>query len=164
MFGYVKFPTTEDDISTPYLVCLAPTGMAASNIQGQTLHTALKFTFGNEYKSLSDKARDLLRDQFKNVHIIIIDEYSMMKSSQLYHLHLRLCDIKMNDKIFGGVSIILLGDLTQLKPIRGNYIFEEPKFGKEKSVYSVFTCGIHLIFTCCNITIDKERTRSMLIY
>ena len=47
-----------DDITSPYIIRAAPTGMAASNIESQTLHTAFKLTFGNEYKSLTDKARD----------------------------------------------------------------------------------------------------------
>ena len=83
--------------------------MAASNIEGQTLHTTFKFKFGNEFKSLSDKNRDLLRDQFKNVEVIIIDEFSMMKSCQLYHLHMRLCELKQTDCIMGGLSVILFG-------------------------------------------------------
>ena len=101
-----------DDPCSPYLVLAAPTGMAASNIEGQTLHTAFKFTFGNEYKSLSDKNRDLQRDFFKNVEVIIIDEFSMMKSCQLYHLHMRLCEVKQNEKVMGGLCVIMFGKLN----------------------------------------------------
>ena len=101
--------TSGDDPCSPYLILAAPTGMAASNIDGQTLHTAFKFTFGNSYKSLSDKNRDLLRDHFKNVEVVIIDECSMMKSSLLYHLHMRLCDLKQTDKVMGGLCVILFG-------------------------------------------------------
>ena len=67
--------------------------------------------FGNEYFSLSDKARDTLRDHFKNVRVVIIDEMSMMKADQLYHLHMRLCDVKQDDSIMGGVSVLLVGKL-----------------------------------------------------
>ena len=106
-----------DDPCSPYLVLAAPTGMAASNIEGQTLHTAFKFTFGNQYKSLSDKNRDLQRDFFKNVEVIIIDEFSMMKSCQLFHLHMRLCEVKQNDKVMGGLCVLMFGKLK--------FIFEE---------------------------------------
>ena len=100
-----------DDPCSPYLILAAPTGMAASNIEGQTLHTAFKFTFGNDYKSLSDKNRDLQRDHFKNVEVIIIDEFSMMKSCQLYHLHMRLCELKQTDQVMGGLCVIMFGRL-----------------------------------------------------
>ena len=101
-----------DDPCSPYIILAAPTGMAASNIEGQTLHTAFKFTFGNEYKSLSDKNRDLQRDFFKNVEVIIIDEFSMMKSCQLYHLHMRLCEVKQSEKVMGGLCVIMFGKLN----------------------------------------------------
>ena len=132
-----------DDTDCPYLLRLAPTGMAASNIEGQTLHTALKFKFGNKYESLSDKTRDALRDSCQNVQVIIIDEFSMMKSDQLYHLHLRLQEIKQNDKVFGGVSVLLLGDLMQLKPIYGDYIFQPPRNKNLRDVHVIFQLWEH---------------------
>ena len=106
--------TAGDDTDCPYLLRLAPTGMAASNIQGQTLHSGLKFKFGNKFESLSDKTRDILRDQYRNVKIIIIDEMSMIRSDQLFHLHLRLQEIMNNDLVFGGLSLLLLGIVYSL--------------------------------------------------
>ena len=98
-----------DDPASPYIVRCAPTGMAAANIDGQTLHTSFRFRFGDDYQSLSDKTRDELRDKFKNVQVVVVDEISMLKSSQLYHLHLRLCDLKQNSEIMGGISVFLFG-------------------------------------------------------
>ena len=112
--------------------------MAASNIDGQTLHSAFKLDFSHDYKSLSDKKRDELRNHFKNVQVVIIDEFSMMKNFQLYQLHMRLCDLKQSDQIMGGVAVLMFGDLMQLRPVRGNFIFEPPKYGKLKDVYSAF--------------------------
>ena len=48
-------------------------------------------------------------DSFKNVAVVIIDEFSMMKSSLLYHLYMRLCDLKQTDDVMVGVSVNLLG-------------------------------------------------------
>ena len=112
--------------------------MAASNIEGNTLHSAFHFDFSHIYKSLSDKKRDELRNYFKNVQVVIIDEFSMMKNFQLYQLHLRLCDVKQTDQIMGGVAVFLVGDPMQLKPIRGDFIFQPPKYGNLKEVHSVF--------------------------
>ena len=127
-----------DDINCPYLIRAAPTGMAAANIEGLTLHSAFKLNFGNSYISLSDKNRDLFRNIYNNLQIVIIDEFSMMKSDQLYQIHQRLCEIKENDEPFGKCSVILFGDLMQLKPVRGAYIFEKPKFEKYSQVFDVF--------------------------
>ena len=126
-----------DDSDCPYVIRMAPTGMAAANIEGATLHHALKLGFGNNYVALSDKNRALLYTRLKNVKILIIDEFSMIKSDQLYQLHLRLCEIKQNDSIFGNLSLVLLGDLMQLKPIRGSYIFQMPKFEKYRQVFEL---------------------------
>ena len=112
--------------------------MAASNIEGNTLHSAFKFDFSHIYKSLSDKKRDELRNYFKNVQVVIIDEFSMMKNFQLYQLHMRLCDVKQNNNIMGGVAVLLVGDPMQLKPIRGDFIFQPPKYGNLRDVYAVF--------------------------
>ena len=54
-----------DSPDCPYIIVAAPTGTAAANIRGQTLHTAFGFTFGNEHYSLSDKKRDEKRSLLK---------------------------------------------------------------------------------------------------
>jgi hypothetical protein len=65
----------------------------------------------------------LQRDHFKNVEVIIIDEFSMMKSCQLYHLHMRLCELKQNDQIMGGLCVIMFGRLSfKLNHIYKHYI------------------------------------------
>lgn len=70
----------EDKPSHPYIIKVAPTGTAASIIQGTTLHNALGFNFGNEFYSLSDKVRDEKRALLVNLVAVIIDEVSTMKS------------------------------------------------------------------------------------
>ena len=59
--------------------------------------------------------------------MIIIDEMSMVSSDDLYKIHHRLTDIFNNNLPFGGLSIMFVGDMLQLKPVRGRFIFEEPK-------------------------------------
>ena len=63
----------------------------------------------------------------KNLQLVIIDEISMVKADMLYMLDLRLQELK--EKIgmpFGGVGVIVFGDLMQLAPCMGRYIFQEP--------------------------------------
>jgi hypothetical protein len=117
-----------DNTECPYIVKTAFTGTAASNIEGQTLHSSFGFNFDNKHYSLSDKTRDEKRTIFKNLKIIIIDEVSMVKSDMLYQLDLKLQELKERvDVPFGGVAILDLGDILQLRPVLGTYPFEKPK-------------------------------------
>ena len=75
--------TPGDDTDYSYFIKAAPTGKAAANIGGTTLHSVFKLNFGHNYKFLSDKNREYMRDIFKNVQVIIIDEFSMIQSDQL---------------------------------------------------------------------------------
>ena len=69
---------------------------------------------------------DLLRKNLQHLKLIIIDEVSMVSADMLHCLNQRLCSIFQNLHPFGGISIILVGDLMQLRPVKGRYIFENP--------------------------------------
>jgi hypothetical protein len=60
----------------------------------------------------------------------------MVKADMLYQLNLRLQEIKQNPSIFGGVSVILLGDLMQIQPVRAKWIFQEPQSDTFKDSYN----------------------------
>ena len=115
------------DPDKPTVVKVAPTGKAAGVIDGLTLHSAFHFNFGNEHSSLPDKLRETMRENLSNLTILIVDEMSMVKADLLYQIYLRLQEIKQTKQDFGGVAVILCGDLMQLKPVQGNWIFESPK-------------------------------------
>ena len=66
------------------------------------------------------------REDLKNLLLQIIDEYSMLKSDDLYRIHLRLQEIRINKLPFGGEAVALLGNILQLPPVLGKYIFEAP--------------------------------------
>ena len=132
-----------DNPEFPYVVVTAPTGTAASKVRGQTLHSAFGFNFGNKHFSLSDKKRDKTRTLLKNLKIIIVDEVSMVKSDLLYQLDLRLREItEKPTKLFGGVVIFYMGDIMQLRPCKGSFIFDEPKC---KDYLLPFLCKTHWI-------------------
>ena len=65
--------TSGDDPTHPYIIRAAFTGTTSANIQGQTLHSAFSFNFGNEFLSLSDKSRDERRKLLENLTFVIID-------------------------------------------------------------------------------------------
>ena len=72
-----------DDLNCPHVALCAPTGTAAVNIKGQTLHSAFGFPRGDDHYSLGDEKRDKKRIEFKNLRFLLIDEISMVKSDQL---------------------------------------------------------------------------------
>ena len=111
----------------PCVIKTAFTGTASSNIEGQTLSASFGFAFDNKHYSLSDKARDQKRAMLKNLKLVIIDEISMVKSDMLYQLDLRLQEITEKVGVpFGGLGIIVFGDMMQLKPCMGRYICDDP--------------------------------------
>lgn len=100
---------------------LAPTGRAAYNIMGNTIHSALTISAFHSlktYKSLDSSRLNTLRCQLGAVKLIFIDEISMV-GNNMFHVQInnRLKDIKGSSLPFGGVSVIAIGDLFQLKPV-----------------------------------------------
>ena len=116
-----------DSPDCPYVLLGAYTGAAASNIKGQTLHTLFSFNFGAGYMSLSDRQRDEKRAMYKNLKILIIDEISLVDADMFYKIDLRLREIMQRQAPFGNVAVIVLGDVMQMCPISGRYIFLPPR-------------------------------------
>ena len=105
----------------------APTGVAAFNINGMTLHSALllctsKYT---RFQPLNHDKVNTLRTKLSKLVLIIIDEVSMVGSNMLLEIHKRLQQIKgvSPDVTFGGVSILAVGDLYQLPPVGQPLLF-----------------------------------------
>ena len=63
----------------------------------------------------------------KKLSILIIDKISLVDADMLYKIDLRLKEVKQNDKPFGGITLLCFGDLLQIKPVKGRYIFDDPK-------------------------------------
>ena len=124
-----------DDPNSPYVLKAATTGAASTLIEGSTVHSSLGFDFSSKHTSLNDKKRELKREQLKNLKILIVDEFSMMKADILYRIHLRLREVTQINKDFGGVAVFLFGDPAQLKPVLGSYIFEAPNCQDYKLAY-----------------------------
>ena len=118
---------------------LAPTGKAAFNIKGNTIHSALAIPACQSlknYKPLDSSRLNTLRSQLGGVKLIFLDEISMVGSTMFnVQINNRLKDIKGSKENFGGVSIIVIGDLFQLEPVIKiltiqNMLFLLPIYGK----------------------------------
>lgn len=101
---------------------LAPTGVAALNVQGQTIHSFFGFPpriITQEEASRKTSRKDLQR-LYKNLQVLIIDEISMVRADVLDGIDRFLRVNRENFRPFGGVQVVLFGDLFQLPPVVNN--------------------------------------------
>lgn len=99
------------------LVVLAPTGIAALNVGGQTIHSF--FRFPPKTITANRIEPDYVRAElFKNLQMVIIDEISMVRADLMngIDIALRRNRNKLNEP-FGGVQMVFIGDLFQLPPV-----------------------------------------------
>ncbi|CAD6220905.1 GSCOCG00011595001-RA-CDS [Cotesia congregata] len=115
-----------DGFCNAYITC-ASTGKAAVAIDGTTVHTALKISL-SKLLPLSIEVAQQYRSLFKYVRVLIIDEISMIGAELLSQIDSRLKQISGNFEVnFGGLDIILIGDLRQLPPVRATPIYKQIK-------------------------------------
>lgn len=103
---------------------LAPTGLSAINVRGQTIHSFFHFPPQMITAELVAKAR--INDRiYKQVDMIVIDEVSMVRADLLDGIDLFLRKFGRDKNLpFGGTQIVLVGDLFQLPPV----LTDEEKF------------------------------------
>lgn len=109
-----------DNTKKNVVVC-APTGVAAINVQGVTIHSFFQFPFGiiekEDVKKISSK-----KTIFEKLEVLVIDEVSMVRADMLdaidYSLRINTGNINIP---FGGVQIVVFGDLFQLPPVVGQF-------------------------------------------
>lgn len=98
------------------VVVAAPTGIAALNVRGQTIHSLFKLPPQLFRKgSLSHNTR--LYSLLKRIDCLVIDEISMVRADLLDAIDERLRKANENDAPFGGVQVIMFGDVYQLPPV-----------------------------------------------
>lgn len=99
-------------------VILAPTGIAALNVEGQTLHSFFQLEprpylpFDKDLSTLTKKENLLLK-----LDLIIIDEISMVRSDLMNAVDLTLRKNLKSNRPFGGKQLLVIGDLFQLPPV-----------------------------------------------
>lgn len=101
------------------LVVVASTGVASLNIGGQTVHSL--FGFPPQFLS-DDRLKELklypkLIFLLKNIDAVVIDEISMVRADLMDAIDYRLRTARGNNLPFGGVQMIMFGDLYQLPPV-----------------------------------------------
>ena len=101
-------------VTDKQIVVLAPTGVAAVNVSGQTIHSFFRF----RPDVTAEKIKAVKNPVYKKIGAIVIDEISMVRADllDLVDLFLRKNGPE-KDAPFGGVQMIFIGDLYQLPPV-----------------------------------------------
>jgi hypothetical protein len=114
----------------------APTGIAALNAGGVTLHSQFQLPFGgfipehgefrvqgdSKFETLSTLTRHFKMSgqrtkTIREAELLIIDEVSMLRADLLDAIHFMLQSVRRNKKPFGGIQVLFIGDMMQLPPV-----------------------------------------------
>lgn len=134
-------------------VVLAPTGVAAINAGGSTIHSFFQLPLCpylpdvkelvTEYQ-MPDSYRSLRKERVKIIRtldLLIIDEISMVRADVLDAVDMTLRKYRHNDKPFGGVQLLMIGDAQQLSPVVKenerhfmNQVYQSPYFFHSKAL------------------------------
>jgi len=99
---------------------IAPTGVAAINVQGETIHAFFGLKPGFEIDEAPLAARKCSNKRlFQRLETIVIDEISMVRADLLDAIDIYLRLVREEDIPFGGVQMVFIGDLYQLPPVVG---------------------------------------------
>jgi hypothetical protein len=106
------------------MVIVAPTGVAAINAKGVTIHSFFQMPFGpilpNQIANTTNAQRKFSKtkiDIIKSLDLVIIDEISMVRADLLDGIDQVLRRYKNKNKVFGGAQVLMIGDLQQLAPV-----------------------------------------------
>jgi len=103
------------------IVLTALTGVAATLINGETIHSAAKLN----YKQITSEHIQ----EWKHARLVIIDEISFASSTELIKINAKLQDLTETIRQkFGNLHIAFLGDFAQLHPVSGNPLYFDTNF------------------------------------
>ena len=125
--GKTTFLKKLKETSPKRMIVVAPTGVAAINAGGVTIHSFFQLPFGpyipgsemasGQNKSYSHKfSRDKI-NIIRSMDLLVIDEVSMVRADLLDAISDMLRRYRDRNKPFGGVQLLLIGDLQQLAPV-----------------------------------------------
>lgn len=117
------------------VVVLSPTGVAAKTAKGKTIHSFFNLPIGTYIPGMRKRGLYNLNNRKKrlvgNLDILFIDEISMVRCDLLDEVDEVLKHYRNSKKPFGGIQLVLIGDLYQLMPVA-----PEEEWSKIKDVYA----------------------------
>ncbi|WP_316931861.1 helix-turn-helix domain-containing protein [Psychroserpens damuponensis] len=142
------------------IVVVAPTGVAAINAKGVTIHSFFQMPFGpilpsDTLDGSSNFTRKFSKTKIniiKSLDLLIIDEISMVRADLLDGIDKTLRRFRNRNLVFGGVQLLLIGDLQQLSPV-----VKEHEWQLLKPFYKNAFFFSSLAFQKCNaITVELK--------
>lgn len=108
--------------TTKRTVLVAPTGVAALNVKGATIHSFFQLPFGplppGDNRLDHKRIRGNKAKIMQKMDLLVIDEVSMVRADLMDAIDSTLRAVRDNPRVpFGGVQVLLVGDLFQLEPV-----------------------------------------------
>ncbi len=160
------------DTTRKKVVVVAPTGIAALNVRGQTIHSFFSFP---PYPLNRKQIHRLSNHQlYKRMEMLVIDEISMVRADLLDQIDVFLRINRGKEEPFGGVQVVFFGDLYQLPPVLAtqterdhlSQIYETPYFYSAKVFrdgFDVRLIELHHVYRQAEFQfiqlLDRVRTR-----
>jgi ATP-dependent DNA helicase PIF1 len=121
------------------VMLLGPTGVAAVNIDGETIHSALHIpTDKSQFKELTGEAARNFCNRMEKVKFLVIDEYSMIGTFMLKMIDLRCRQGTGKNLPFGGLFLYMFGDIRQLPPVLDTALYATNLSDDGKVLISTF--------------------------
>jgi ATP-dependent DNA helicase PIF1 len=143
------------------VIRVAPTGIAAFNIQGLTIHAGFRIS-PKRFAPLSTSSSARLQAEWKKHLLLILDEKSMVGQDLLGKMDSRLSQLKPgeSEEPLGGMSALLFGDFAQLPPVCDKPLFSPagmtPEKMQGKRAYESFTHSVALTHVFRQAGADAE--------
>lgn len=105
------------------MAVVAPTAIAALNAGGVTINSFFQLPFGPLVPNMSEKSNRMSLDKAKllaSLQLLIVDEISMVRADTIDRIDTILKNVKGSSRPFGGVQLLMIGDLYQLPPVYQN--------------------------------------------
>jgi len=127
--GKTTFLHNLKQYSSKRMVVVAPTGVAAINAAGVTIHSFFQLSFGPQIPEYTharnseenqSKVKRFSKEKIniiKSMDLLVIDEISMVRADLLDGIDATLRRFRDRGKPFGGVQLLMIGDLQQLAPV-----------------------------------------------
>ena len=147
--------------SSKRMIVVAPTGVAAINAGGVTIHSFFQLPFGPYIPgtTIQESGNRLTRkfskekiNIIRSIDLLVIDEISMVRADLLDHINEVLCRYGDQHKPYGGVQLLMIGDLQQIAPV----VKEEERQLLEPHYSTNYFFGSHVLNQAGYLTIELK--------